>query len=158
MAAPPGTPIMGHRDPGVSAFVIEIDGRRVVELRIAGGAHHGAVGVAGAEAMETAIQRAVELGIPFVAWLDTAGADIREGVASLHGWGRCARSLVDASGVVPTIIVVTGACVSGPALCLGLVDHVIMTRDAFSFVSGRIGRRAHRHHPRPRSLGRLVDP
>lgn len=136
MAAPPGTPIMGHRDPGVSACVIEIDGRRVVELRIAGGAHHGAVGVAGAEAMETAIQRAVELGIPFVAWLDTAGADIREGVASLHGWGRCARSLVDASGVVPTIIVVTGACVSGPALCLGLVDHVIMTRDAFSFVSG----------------------
>jgi acetyl-CoA carboxylase carboxyltransferase component len=74
--------------------------------------------------------------VPFVAWLDTAGADVGEGISSLHGWGRCAHALVQASGVVPTVIIVTGACVSGPALCLGLVDHVIMTADAFAYVSG----------------------
>jgi len=133
---PAGTPIMEQRDEGVRASIGEIDGRRVVELHVEGGKHHSAVGAAGAEAMERSIRLATDLGIPFVGWLDTAGADLNEGVVSLHGWGSCARALTDASGVVPTIIVVTGACVSGPALCLGLVDHVVMTRNAFSFVSG----------------------
>jgi acetyl-CoA carboxylase carboxyltransferase component len=130
------TPIMDRRSDTASARIVERDNREVVELRVEGGKHHGAVGEAGAETMERAIRLATELGIPFVAWLDTTGADIGEGVSSLHGWGRCARALVDASGIVPTIIVVTGACVSGPALCLGLVDHVIMTLDAFAYVSG----------------------
>ncbi len=30
----------------------------------------------------------------------------------------------------------TGACVSGPALALGLFDHVVMTEDAFAYVTG----------------------
>lgn len=127
---------MDRRSDTATARVVERDGRAIVELGVEGGKHHGAVGEAGAETMERAIRLATQLGIPFVAWLDTTGADIGEGVSSLHGWGRCARALVDASGVVPTIIVVTGACVSGPALCLGLVDHVIMTLDAFAYVSG----------------------
>jgi acetyl-CoA carboxylase carboxyltransferase component len=130
------TPIMDHRSDSVAARAVDLNGRSVVELRVEGGKHHGAVGEAGAETMERAIRLATELGVPFVAWLDTTGADIGEGVASLHGWGRCARALVQASGVVPTIIIVTGACVSGPALCLGLVDHVIMTADAFAYVCG----------------------
>jgi acetyl-CoA carboxylase carboxyltransferase component len=130
------TPIMERRSDSASARIVERDDRPIVELRVEGGKHHGAVGEAGAETMERAIRLATELGHPFVAWLDTTGADVHEGVSSLHGWGRCARALVDASGVVPTIIVVTGACVSGPALCLGLVDHVIMTLGAFAYVSG----------------------
>jgi acetyl-CoA carboxylase carboxyltransferase component len=127
---------MDRRSDSVAARVVEVGGRSVVDLRVEGGKHHGAVGEAGAETMERAIRLAGELGIPFVARIDTAGADVGEGISSLHGWGRCARALVDTSGVVPTIIIVTGACVAGPALCLGLVDHVIMTADAFAYVSG----------------------
>ncbi len=127
---------MDRRSDSVAARVVELGGRSIVELRVEGGKHHGAVGEAGAETMERAIRLATELGVPFVAWLDTTGADVAEGVSSLHGWGRCARALVEASGVVPTIIIVTGACVSGPALCLGIVDQVIMTEDAFAYVSG----------------------
>lgn len=130
------TPVMEHRCDSATARLTTHAGRRLVDLRVAGGKHHGAVGEAGAETMERAVRLAIELGVPFVARLDTTGADVREGVSSLHGWGRCAKALVEASGVVPTIIVVTGACVSGPALCLGLVDHVIMTRDALAYVSG----------------------
>ncbi|MFN8036567.1 MAG: carboxyl transferase domain-containing protein [Acidimicrobiia bacterium] len=130
------TPIMECRSDSVAARIVDVAGRPAVELRVEGGKHHGAVDAAGAEAMERAIRTATDLGIPFVAYLDTAGADLADGVASLHGWGRLARALVDASGVVPTIIVVTGACVSGPALCLGLVDHVVMTAEAFAYVSG----------------------
>ncbi len=130
------TPIMDRRSESAAARIVEWAGSPIVELRVEGGKHHGAVGAAGAETMERAIRLATELGMPFVARLDTTGADVGEGVSSLHGWGRCARALVDASGVVPTIIIVTGACVSGPALCLGLVDHVIMTTAAFAYVSG----------------------
>jgi propionyl-CoA carboxylase beta chain len=132
----PATPIMGHRSDCVSAHVVDIDGRAVVELRVEGGKHHGAVGEAGADAMERAVRTAIGLGLPFVAWLDTTGADIREGVSSLHGWGRAARALVDASGVVPTVAIVTGVCVSGPSLCLGIVDHVLMAAAAVAYVSG----------------------
>ena len=57
-------------------------------------------------------------------------------MAALHGWGRLARELVAVSGVVPTVLAVTGACVSGPALALGCFDQVVMTDDAFAFVTG----------------------
>ena len=59
-----------------------------------------------------------------------------EGVSSLHAWGLVAKALTDASGVVPTMLVVVGPCVSGPALLLGLADIVVMTEDAFAYVSG----------------------
>jgi acetyl-CoA carboxylase carboxyltransferase component len=43
---------------------------------------------------------------------------------------------VDASGIVPIVLVVVGPCVSGPALLLGLADAVILTAEAFAYVSG----------------------
>src|SRR4029453_9395620 len=56
--------------------------------------------------------------------------------AALHGWGQAARAIADCSGVVPVILSVIGPAVSGPALLLGLADHVVMTEDAYAFVSG----------------------
>jgi len=44
--------------------------------------------------------------------------------------------LGDASGVVPIVFTVVGPCVSGPALLLGIADVVVMTDDAFAYVSG----------------------
>ena len=79
---------------------------------------------------------ATELGVPIVGVLATSGADIHEGVASLHAWGRVARQVSRASGVVPIVFAVIGPCTSGPALMLGLADHVVMTPDAFAYVSG----------------------
>lgn len=79
---------------------------------------------------------AAALRIPFVLVLSSSGADVSGGVASLHGWGRAARALAACSGLVPMIVVVTGPALSGPALLLGLADIVIMTTDAFTFVSG----------------------
>jgi acetyl-CoA carboxylase carboxyltransferase component len=120
----------------VSADIRDVDGRRVVWFRIAGGKHHGAIGVSGASTVERAVQMAGSLGLPLVGELDTSGAELRDGVAALHAWGRLARALVQLSGQVPTLAVVTGACVSGPALALGLFDHVVMTDDAFAYVTG----------------------
>jgi acetyl-CoA carboxylase carboxyltransferase component len=130
------TPLHAWADAAASAEITEIGGRRVVAFRVEGGKHHGAIGVNGSETVERAVRLAGELQLPLVGELDTSGAELRDGVAALHAWGRLARELVQVSGVVPTLLAVTGACVSGPALALGLFDHVVMTEDAFAYVTG----------------------
>jgi acetyl-CoA carboxylase carboxyltransferase component len=130
------TPLHAWADAAASAEIAEIDGRRVVAFRVAGGKHHGAIGINGSATVERAVRLAGELHLPLVGEFDTSGAELRDGVAALHAWGRLARELVQISGVVPTLLAVTGACVSGPALALGLFDHVVMTEDAFAYVTG----------------------
>jgi acetyl-CoA carboxylase carboxyltransferase component len=129
-------PIHAHADVAASAAVRHVDGRRVVWFRIGGGTHHGAIGTRGGATVERAVQLAGELGLPLVGEFDSSGAELREHVAALHAWGQLARRVVEVSGVVPTILAVTGACVSGPALALGLFDIVVMTNDAFAYVTG----------------------
>ena len=88
--------------------------------------------------MEVAATTALEERIPLVFVISSAGADIREGVAPLHGWGRVARALTRCSGVVPTLAILDGPAVSGPALLLGLMDFVIATERAYAFVNGPV--------------------
>jgi acetyl-CoA carboxylase carboxyltransferase component len=85
---------------------------------------------------EIAAHTALEERIPLVAVISSTGADITEGVAALHGWGRVAAALTKCSGVVPTLAIVDGPAVSGPALLLGLMDFVVMTGNAYAFVNG----------------------
>lgn len=136
LPAPAAMPLMPQRSAAVTASVGELDGRTVSWFRLEGGKHRGAIGVAEGDALERAIRAGIDLGVPIVGVVSTSGADVGEGVASLHAWGRIARALTDASGVVPTVLAAIGPCVSGPALILGLVDHVVMTSEAFAYVSG----------------------
>jgi acetyl-CoA carboxylase carboxyltransferase component len=123
-------------DAAATAGMRQIDGRPVSWFRVAGGKHHGAIGAAGAATIARAVTMGLESHVPIVGVLDTSGAELRENVAALHGWGRIARAFAHASGVVPTVLTVIGPCVSGPALLLGLADLVLMTGDAFAYVSG----------------------
>jgi acetyl-CoA carboxylase carboxyltransferase component len=75
-------------------------------------------------------------GIPLVVVLASTGVDIVDGLATLDGWGLVAKALVDCSGVVPTVLIIDGPAVSGPALLLGIVDLVVMTSDSYAFVNG----------------------
>jgi acetyl-CoA carboxylase carboxyltransferase component len=134
--APTAAPLVAQRSAAVTAAVGDLDGRTVSWFRLEGGKHRGAIGVAEGDALERAVRVGVELGIPVVGVMATSGADVGEGVSALHAWGRVARALTEASGVVPTLLAVVGPCVSGPALLLGLVDQVVMTTDAFAYVSG----------------------
>jgi acetyl-CoA carboxylase carboxyltransferase component len=130
------TPVFGLRSPAVDAGLIELDGRQVGWFSLGGGKHRGAIGSAEGQAMERIIRLATDVGIPVVGRLTSSGTDVVEGIAALHAWGRVARALVDASGVVPIVLLLVGPAVSGPALLLGIADHVIMTSDAFAYVSG----------------------
>lgn len=123
--------------PGVARAVVdELDGRAVVLLDIDAEIRRGALSSSASETIAVAADTAREQGLPLVATIGSSGADILEGMSALHGWGRAARALARCSGRVPMIFVVDGPAVSGPALLLGLADHVIMTEAAYAFVSG----------------------
>ena len=134
----PVLPVAAQRGSAADAALRPLvdDGPPVGFFRLEGGKHRGAIGRAEGETIARLVQTATDAGVPIVGVLSTSGADVHEGVASLHAWGGIARALAAASGVVPIVFVVTGPCVSGPALLLGLADVVVMTNDAFAYVSG----------------------
>lgn len=111
-------------------------GRQVVWLDIEGSVHRGALSAAASSVIALAAQTALSKGLPFIAVMESSGADIVEGIAALHGWGLAAKALADCSGIVPTVCIVSGPAVSGPALLIGLADFVVMTKDSYAFVSG----------------------
>ena len=86
--------------------------------------------------IETGVRDAVEKRLPLLLRLETTGPGVEHGVAGLAAWGRIARQLVKASGVVPIIAIASGPVLSGPALLLGLADITIFTTNAYAFVSG----------------------
>lgn len=96
----------------------------------------GAIGFEDGETLRAGAEQALSLGLPLVLVLATSGADVAEGVVSLHGWGIAARAITACSGIVPIIAVVDGPALSGPALLLGLADVVLFTAEAYAFVSG----------------------
>ena len=132
----PSTPIAARRSEAATAWLTDIDGRPTSGFRIEGGKHVGAIGPPEGQTLARAVNVAVELGIPLIGTIASSGADVTEGVASLHAWGLVARAMARASGAVPTVLVVVGPCVSGPALLLGIADLTVMTEEAFAYVSG----------------------
>jgi acetyl-CoA carboxylase carboxyltransferase component len=129
-------PVAVRRGGAATASLTEIDGRRVAWFRLSGGKHRGAIGPTEGQILERTVRLALDAGVPVVGEMATSGADVTEGVASLAAWGRVARALADASGTVPVVLSVNGPCVGGPSLLLGLADHVVMTADAYAYVSG----------------------
>ena len=120
----------------VTARVDDIGGRPAVVVEIDPTDRKGALSSDDGESIAIAAHIALAERIPLVGYIASSGADIVEGMAALHGWGLAARALADCSGIVPVVLAVTGPAVSGPALLLGLADHVVMTADAYAFVSG----------------------
>src|SRR5439155_17079877 len=128
--------VSARRSGAVEAGIRDLDGRNVGWFRLDGGPHRGAIGTVEGQTIEQLVRVAADVGVPVLGVLATSGAEVHEGVAALHAWGRVARALSAVSGVVPVVLVVVGPCVSGPALLLGMADVVVMTTDAFAYVSG----------------------
>jgi len=120
-----------------TAAVLRLETNRdVVWLAVDGSHHRGALSAEASQLIAHAARTARAEGLPLVMQIESSGADIVEGIAALHGWGTAAKAIAECSGVVPTISIVTGPAVSGPALLIGLSDFVVMTEDAYAFVSG----------------------
>lgn len=129
---------LSRKVPGAASAAVRLlaGGRRVVWAEAQDTVHKGALSSAASGVLRTAANMAREKRLPLVLVMASSGAEIREGVSALHGWGEAAHAITKCSGVVPTIAIVDGPAVSGPALLIGLCDIVIMTNDSFAFVSG----------------------
>src|SRR5436190_6666630 len=110
--------------------------REVVLAQCDPSVRRGALTPADGETLADAARHAVEAQLPLVVTIASSGADVTEGLAASFGWGRAARAITACSGVVPVLMAAHGPAVSGPALLLGLADQVVMTADAYAFVSG----------------------
>src|SRR5262245_53130058 len=90
---------------------------------------------ASADVIARTVTAGVDAGVPVVGVLAQAGLGNGSGIDDLCGWGAVARALAGASGQVPTVLVVDGPCLGGPALLLGLADVVVMTAQGQAFVN-----------------------
>ncbi len=135
-SASPLLPIAGDHPGSLAAELTTLSGRQVVLVEISSDDRRGAISEADGHTFAAAARHALQAGIPLLGLISSSGADVRDGVAALHGWGTAAAELQRCSGRVPVLLAATGPVLSGPALLLGLADHVVMTEDAHAFVSG----------------------
>ena len=96
----------------------------------------GSLGEAHADRIADTIMRATRGGTPVVGINDSGGARIQEGVASLDGYGRVFSANVAASGRVPQISVILGACAGGAVYSPALMDITIMSDAGTMFLTG----------------------
>jgi acetyl-CoA carboxylase carboxyltransferase component len=116
---------------------LPVTGRRVMLVTVDdAGRRQGTLASTDSETLAAGASAALAQRLPLVIVVASSGADVLEGVASLDGWGRVAKALVECSGLVPVVMVAYGLALSGPALLMGMADVVVMTNDAVVYVSG----------------------
>ena len=114
-----------------------IDGREVCIFSQDGAVFGGALGEVYGEKMTKIQQLAVTTGRPLVGLYEGAGARIQDGAVSLDWIARTFRHNIEASGVVPQISVIMGACAGGNAYSPALTDFVVMVNETSKmFVTG----------------------
>ena len=131
---------MEHRRPDTDGVVTgwgTVEGRQVCvfahDPRIFG----GALGEVFAAKVHKLMDLAESTGVPIVGLNDGGGARIQEGVNALAGFGEIFRRNVRASGVLPQLSVVFGACAGGAVYSPALTDFVFAVQDnAKLFITG----------------------
>ena len=114
-----------------------VDGRQVAAFSQDFTVVAGTLGKMHAKKMCQAMDFALKNGTPVVAFKDSGGARIQEGVDSLSGYGDVFYRNVLLSGVVPQIAIIAGPCAGGASYSPALMDWIIMTRhNAHMFITG----------------------
>lgn len=96
----------------------------------------GSLGEMHANKIVKAMKMAMQYGAPFIALNDSGGARIQEGVDSLGGYARIFDANCEASGVIPQISVIMGACAGGAVYSPALTDFIFMTENSYMFITG----------------------
>jgi acetyl-CoA carboxylase carboxyltransferase component len=114
-----------------------VDGRPVAAFSQDFTVMGGTLGKMHANKIVQSMELALKLGVPVVAFKDSAGARIQEGVDALSGYGEVFYYNVLLSGVVPQIAIIAGPCAGGASYSPALMDYIIMTRrNAYMFITG----------------------
>lgn len=76
------------------------------------------------------IEAAVKNGAPVVGFFDSLGAVINEGAQVLAAYGKVMKAVAEASGIIPTVAVISGICGGSSAVFASMFDFVICCRDS----------------------------
>ncbi len=80
---------------------------------------------------------ALKMGAPIIGLIDSGGARIQEGIASLAGYASIFYRNVNSSGVIPQISVIMGPAAGGAVYSPSITDYIFMTNNtSYMFVTG----------------------
>ena len=131
---------MGKKLPLTDGIVTgwgTIDGREVCIFSQDGTVFGGALGEVYGEKMIKIMELSITTGRPLIGLYEGAGARIQDGAVSLDWIAKTFYQNVKASGVVPQISVIMGACAGGNAYSPALTDFVVMVDEKSKmFVTG----------------------
>ena len=131
---------MGAKRPATDGIVTgwgTIDSREVCVFSQDGTVFGGALGEVYGEKMVKIMELAVQTGRPLIGLYEGAGARIQDGAVSLDLIAQTFYHNINASGVVPQISVIMGACAGGNAYSPALTDFVVMVdKTSKMFVTG----------------------
>jgi len=86
----------------------------------------GSLGEMSGKKIVKIMELARKTGCPLIGIIDSGGARIQEGIASLDGYADIFKNMVKSSGVVPQISIVVGPSAGGASYSPGLSDFVFM--------------------------------
>jgi acetyl-CoA carboxylase carboxyltransferase component len=122
---------------GVIAGFGTINGRQVCAFAQDFNVLGGSLGAAHAAKIVKIQDIALKTGTPVVGLIDSGGARIQEGVASLSGYAHIFRRNVLSSGVVPQLSAIMGPAAGGAVYSPALTDFIFMTAaTGYMFVTG----------------------
>lgn len=97
----------------------------------------GSLGMVHAKKIVKIQNLALKTGSPIIGLIDSGGARIQEGIASLAGYGEIFHRNVRSSGVIPQISCIMGPAAGGAVYSPALTDFIFMTKyTSYMFVTG----------------------
>jgi methylmalonyl-CoA decarboxylase subunit alpha len=97
----------------------------------------GSLGIVHARKISKIQEMALKMGSPIIALIDSGGARIQEGVASLSGYAGIFHNIIHSSGIIPQISVIMGPAAGGAVYSPALTDFVFMVNHtSYMFVTG----------------------
>ncbi len=114
-----------------------VDGRQVFAFAQDFTVFGGSLSETNAAKIVKIMDLAMKLGAPVVGLNDSGGARIQEGVLSLAGYADIFLRNTLASGVIPQISAIMGACAGGAVYSPAITDFTIMVKNtSYMFVTG----------------------
>lgn len=97
----------------------------------------GSLGIVHAKKITKIQEMALKMGSPIIALIDSGGARIQEGIASLSGYAGIFYNIIHSSGIIPQISVIMGPAAGGAVYSPALTDFVFMVNHtSYMFVTG----------------------
>jgi acetyl-CoA carboxylase carboxyltransferase component len=97
----------------------------------------GSLGIVHAKKIAKIQEMALKMGAPIIGLMDSGGARIQEGIASLSGYATIFHNIISSSGIIPQISVIMGPAAGGAVYSPALTDFVFMTSlTSYMFVTG----------------------